>query len=156
MLKKMAILITISALATSCSNDGSISKTNVGTGLGVIGGALLGSTIGKGEGRVVGMAIGAALGGLAGHSIGEYMDKEDVKKHKLAEEEALEENQDGVSLPWGSKKRGAYGEVTPVKTYKKEGRYCREFQQTVTVAGKTQQAYGTACRQPDGTWEIMN
>ena len=36
------------------------------------------------------------------------------------------------------------------------GRYCREFQQTVTVGGKSQQAYGTACQQPDGTWEIVS
>lgn len=36
------------------------------------------------------------------------------------------------------------------------GRYCREFQQTVTVGGKTETAYGTACRQEDGQWEIIS
>lgn len=36
------------------------------------------------------------------------------------------------------------------------GRQCREFQQTVTVGGRTEQAYGTACLQPDGSWEIVN
>ncbi len=35
------------------------------------------------------------------------------------------------------------------------GRYCREFQQTVTVGGRTEQAYGTACMQPDGAWQII-
>jgi hypothetical protein len=35
------------------------------------------------------------------------------------------------------------------------GRYCREFQQTVTVGGQAEQAYGTACQQPDGAWEIV-
>ena len=35
------------------------------------------------------------------------------------------------------------------------GRQCREFQQTVMVGGKTRQAYGTACLQPDGAWEII-
>jgi hypothetical protein len=35
------------------------------------------------------------------------------------------------------------------------GRYCREFQQSVTVGGKAEQAYGTACQQPDGAWEIV-
>ena len=35
------------------------------------------------------------------------------------------------------------------------GRQCREFQQTVTVGGRTEQAYGTACLQPDGSWEIL-
>jgi len=36
------------------------------------------------------------------------------------------------------------------------GRYCREFQQTITVGGKTEEAYGTACQQPDGAWEIVS
>jgi hypothetical protein len=35
------------------------------------------------------------------------------------------------------------------------GRYCREFLQEVTIGGKTEQAYGTACRQPDGSWEVI-
>lgn len=33
--------------------------------------------------------------------------------------------------------------------------YCREFTQTVTIGGKMQQGYGTACLQPDGSWEIQ-
>jgi surface antigen len=36
------------------------------------------------------------------------------------------------------------------------GTYCREYQQEITVGGKEQQSYGTACRQPDGTWKILN
>lgn len=36
------------------------------------------------------------------------------------------------------------------------GRYCREFQQTVSIGGRTEQAYGTACRQPDGAWEVVS
>lgn len=36
------------------------------------------------------------------------------------------------------------------------GRYCREFLQEVIVGGKKEQAYGTACRQPDGSWEVIS
>lgn len=36
------------------------------------------------------------------------------------------------------------------------GLYCREFQQTVTIGGETEEAYGTACQQPDGAWEIVS
>ncbi len=35
------------------------------------------------------------------------------------------------------------------------GNECREFQQTITIAGQTHKAYGTACRQADGTWKIV-
>lgn len=31
----------------------------------------------------------------------------------------------------------------------------REFTQQITVNGKTEDAYGTACRQPDGSWKIV-
>lgn len=33
--------------------------------------------------------------------------------------------------------------------------YCREYTQTFTVGGETQKGYGTACLQPDGSWEIQ-
>lgn len=36
------------------------------------------------------------------------------------------------------------------------GRYCREFLQEVSIGGRTERAYGTACRQPDGSWEVIS
>jgi hypothetical protein len=52
---------------------------------------------------------------------------------------------------------GATGSVTAVREgTTTQGRYCREFQQLVTVGGHTEQAYGTACQQPDGAWEIVS
>jgi hypothetical protein len=33
------------------------------------------------------------------------------------------------------------------------GAYCREYQQTIIVGGRTKDAYGTACQWPDGSWE---
>ena len=34
-------------------------------------------------------------------------------------------------------------------------RYCREYQRTVTIDGAPVEAYGTACRQPDGSWRMI-
>jgi hypothetical protein len=36
------------------------------------------------------------------------------------------------------------------------GRYCREFQHHVTIGGRTEEAYGTACLNPDGSWEVVS
>ena len=48
------------------------------------------------------------------------------------------------------------GSVTPIRDgHTIDGRACREFQQQVTIGGKTDQAYGTACQQPDGSWQIV-
>jgi len=33
---------------------------------------------------------------------------------------------------------------------------CREFQQQVMIDGRPQKAHGRACRQPDGSWRIVN
>jgi surface antigen len=51
---------------------------------------------------------------------------------------------------------GSSGSVVPVRDgHTNDGRACREFQQKVTIGGKTEQAYGTACQQPDGSWQIV-
>jgi hypothetical protein len=36
------------------------------------------------------------------------------------------------------------------------GQYCREYQSGVTVAGRVQPSYGTACLMPDGAWRVVN
>ena len=33
---------------------------------------------------------------------------------------------------------------------------CREFQTHIIIDGKSEPAHGTACRQPDGTWRVVN
>ena len=33
--------------------------------------------------------------------------------------------------------------------------YCREYTRTVYIGNRTQEAYGTACLQPDGSWMIV-
>ena len=32
---------------------------------------------------------------------------------------------------------------------------CREYQSTATIDGRQQQIYGTACLQPDGSWQLV-
>lgn len=34
--------------------------------------------------------------------------------------------------------------------------YCREFTKVLQVGGRVQSAYGTACYQPDGAWQIVS
>jgi len=45
--------------------------------------------------------------------------------------------------------------VTTKEGTNKSGLTCREFQQNVTIGGETEQAYGTACLQADGSWKIV-
>jgi len=52
-----------------------------------------------------------------------------------------------------------YVQAPPIVTYANnitDDRYCREYQSTTRVGGRLQPSYGTACLQPDGSWEIVN
>lgn len=61
----------------------------------------------------------------------------------------------GEKIIWNE--GNASGAVTAVRDgTSTSGRYCREFQHEVTIGGKTEKAYGTACRQPDGSWEVIS
>jgi hypothetical protein len=44
--------------------------------------------------------------------------------------------------------------LAPASAEAKE--YCREYTKTVSIGGKAERAYGTACQQPDGSWEIQS
>ena len=43
--------------------------------------------------------------------------------------------------------------LSPIKAQAKE--YCREYTKTISVGGRAVQGYGTACRQRDGSWEVV-
>ena len=70
---------------------------------------------------------------------------------------ALETNQAGQTSSWRNPDSGHGGSVTPTRTYRTaQGNNCREYEQTVNIGGKTQTAYGRACRDADGTWRLVN
>jgi hypothetical protein len=70
-------------------------------------------------------------------------------------QQALENAPSGTSIQWKNPD-GASATIVPQPAFQTaNGQICREFQQTVTIGGRPQQAYGTACRQPDGTWKLQ-
>lgn len=119
---------------------------------GAVGGAA-GSQIGDGDGRLVAVAGGTLLGFLIGGEIGRTLDQAD----RLCVDQVLEDAPDGQTVVWNGSRTNARYEVTPRETYEANGgRYCREFLSKSTIGGDTVQTYGTACRQADGSWQIVN
>ncbi len=60
----------------------------------------------------------------------------------------------GKKITW--EEGDAQGYVVATKQGRDEdGLTCREFQQEIQVGGKTEQGYGTACLQADGSWKIV-
>jgi surface antigen len=70
---------------------------------------------------------------------------------------ALENNRTNQASTWVNPDTGDSEAVVPVRTYENaQGGPCREFQRTIVIGGKKEQGYGTACRQPDGSWSIFS
>ncbi|ODN42152.1 hypothetical protein BGC07_03335 [Piscirickettsia litoralis] len=149
-------LIVITALIAGCAQN--FNRQEVGAATGAVVGGVAGQMFGKGSGRVA-MAIGGAvLGGLIGSKIGQSMDQQD----KVKLNQSLETAKTGQVKRWRNPDTGNRYSVEPVRTYQRynkqeqRNQYCREFQQKAIIAGQEQQIYGTACRQPDGTWKIIS
>ena len=148
-------LILVFALGACQDMNNKGGKELLGTLGGAALGGYLGSKVGDGTGQLAATAGGALLGGLMGGNIGRSLDEVDKMKAQRAHSQA-QAAPIGETIAWNNPDSGHSGTVTPTRDgYADNGDYCREFQQTITVSGETQQAYGTACRQPDGSWRIV-
>ncbi len=71
-------------------------------------------------------------------------------------QQALENNKTNQASEWVNPDTRASGTATPVRTFRTaDGTNCREFVETIIIGGRHEQGYGTACRQPDGSWRIV-
>jgi len=148
----MIVMLAASTLQ-SCAG---MNKQGGGSLIGGVTGGLIGSQFGKGSGALAMTGIGVLAGALIGGHIGQTMDDYDRRLAQQSSQRALENAPSGNSVGWRNPDNGHYGSVTPTRTFRNEGgQYCREYSQTVVVGGEKQQAYGRACRKPDGQWEIV-
>ena len=154
-LKVVAVAMLVTFGLAACESDTG-PKQKGGTVVGAIAGGLLGSTIGGGSGKVVAIGIGAILGGIVGSEVGKSLDRADRAYMQRTTQESLETSPTGRESTWRNPDSGHGGTVTPQRTYETASGPCREYQQTVTIDGRTERAYGTACRQADGSWKIQN
>ena len=61
----------------------------------------------------------------------------------------------GETIIWNNS--GASGSATAIREGQTtNGNLCREFRQTITIDGRFEEAYGTACLQDDGAWQIIS
>ena len=152
-------LNTVPAAPAAAAQD--CSDWSGGALLGTLGGAalggFLGSQIGGGTTQLALTGAGVLVGGLVGNQVGKALTCQDQHQVQSTTQRSLETQQSGTSIAWNNPDSGNSGTVTPTKTFQQaNGQYCREFQQTVTVNGKTETGFGTACRQADGTWQIQS
>lgn len=144
-LRYRAILI----LSMSTAAVGCASKAGTGAVVGTGAGALAGAAIGGDEGAVIGALLGAGIG----FGIGAHMDAQDRERAAAV----LEATPTHQTSEWVNPDTGAQYQMTPQRTYTTEaGQPCREFTMTASIGGRPEQTYGTACRQADGSWRIVD
>jgi len=155
---RLAPFLMVPLLATSCSTMQQTYEDNpkavLGTVLGAAAGAGIAALAGGGPGAIAGAGVGGALiGGMIGHQL----DNRDKRMAAEAAQRAFESNQTGQASVWRNPDTGNSGTITPTRTYQlAQGQYCREYRQTIVIGGQQQQGYGTACRQPDGSWQTQS
>ena len=150
-------VVLLVASLSACANFEGRPKQTLGTLLGGGLGALAGSQFGGGNGRLAAVALGTLGGAFLGSEIGKSLDRADQLFIRQTSDRALERNRTGETSVWRNPDTGHAGTVTPTRTFQtSRGGPCREFEQTVTIGGRTETAYGTACREADGSWRFVN
>lgn len=139
----MAWIVGASLVASAAC----VTKRGTGAATGAVAGGVVGAVVG-GE---AGLLIGAAVGGLIGHEIGSELEAQDRRQIAYA----LEANQ---PVYWRNPATGLEYEVEPMRPGRDyEGRRCREFRlMAEDERGREEEVYGTACRTPDGSWELVD
>lgn len=150
----IAPAVVVLSLAACEGSDYGTKQTIGGLGGAALGG-LLGAQFGSGSGQLAATGAGVLIGALVGSEVGRTMDDVDRMKANQAVN-AAHKAPIGETIVWNNPQSGNSGAVTPVRDGRStSGRYCREFQQTITVGGTSSQGYGIACQQPDGAWRIL-
>jgi surface antigen len=152
--KRFMPVAVIAGLMAGCANDYGPKQTG-GALLGGVGGAVAGAQFGKGKGNLAMTAIGTLLGAFVGSEVGKSLDRADQQYANQAENRA-HAAPIGQAISWNNPESGHSGSYTPVRDgTDTSGNYCREYQSTVNIGGQAERAYGTACRQPDGSWKVV-
>jgi len=105
--------------------------------------------------QLIATAAGVFIGALIGSEIGRYLD--DVDRMRARDANLMAHSSPiGQQIKWNNPGSSHYGSTTATRDgYSKSGKYCREFYQTISIGNRTEKAYGTACHQPDGSWQLV-
>ena len=145
-LRTIAPVIMAAALVAGCQSAGT--GQTVGTVGGAVAGGLVGAQFGGGSGQLVATGVGTLLGAWAGSELGSQFDQQEHYHPGTGGQQSFLNGQ-----PQNLSGPTHLGAVPPAgQTFYQNGRECRSFSQT----GQSQGVSGVACRNPDGTWQVVN
>lgn len=142
------MLVTSLAVTGCATRQGPNEQSGMVIG-GVLGG-ILGNQVGRGSGRTAAIIAGTMIGAAIGGNIGRSMDETD----RMNAAQTLESVRTGVPSAWQNPDTGNQYQMTPTRTYESSSGPCREYTMDAIIGGRREKVYGTACRQPDGSWRV--
>ena len=148
--QRLSLIALCTVLLTACANYQPQEQSGMVIG-GVLGG-VLGSQVGRGDGRTAAIILGSLAGAAVGGSVGRSM--AEVDKMKTAQ--TLETVRTGVPSSWKNPDSGNQYVVVPTRTVDAPSGPCRDYTIDAVIGGKKEKVNGTACRQPDGSWDVRN
>ncbi len=143
---------TAALLLAGCETPPGHEKEQTGTVVGAVVGGVIGSQFGHGSGSTAATIVGAIAGGAIGNAIGRDMDRAD----RMRTAQVLETSPTGAPTSWRNPDTGHSYTVVPTRTWQAAEGPCREYTVDSVIGGRTEKVYGTACRQPDGSWRAVN
>lgn len=169
----MRIFGILVALAMLTAIPQQANAGTMGCLLGAGAGGFGGSQLGGGKGKLALTALGTLLGCGVGSSIQDSDQQRYQQQYQPRQQYQPQRRNYSMDYSYDTR-RVPYSQpryYQPQPRYRQQpqivwqqpqqrvvrnSRYCREFQTEVIVAGYPQPAYGTACRQPDGSWKVTS
>ncbi|MCZ6764305.1 MAG: RT0821/Lpp0805 family surface protein [Alphaproteobacteria bacterium] len=154
-IKVFAPVLAGALMVAGCQQGGQ--KQTLGALLGAGAGAAIGSQIGSGKGQLAAVAIGTLLGAAIGSELGASLDAQDRALASRAETRA-HTAPIGQPIAWENPDSGHSGTIVAVREghEKASDRYCREYETEIRIGGRSETGVGTACQNPDGSWDIVS
>lgn len=125
----------------------------IGQILGGATGAVAGAQFGQGSGNLAATAGGTMIGVLLGGQVAAAIAPADA----ACAQYALQSARNGQTVAWNAPDGARDIQIMPQRIFSAAGAdYCREYTSRAVVGGRTTTMHGTACRQPDGQWQIVD
>lgn len=147
----LGVIVSMGLGFSGCSQTTGPNEAG-GTVIGALAGGLIGSRFGAGGGKVAAVIAGTMIGGFLGNQVGKGMDEQARQQAYRAQYNAISS---GQSSNWRAPS-GPSGYVEPGPVYSESGRVCRQYTHTIVIDGRQERGVGTACRAPDGRWDIVS
>lgn len=154
MLKQLAAAVIACTVGITGCTTTQGQNEQAGMLIGGVLGGLLGAQVDEDDKdlRTAAIIVGTMAGAYVGGNVGRSMD--DVDRMKT--NQTLETVRTGMGSTWTNPDSGNRYTVVPTRTYDSGPRPCREYSIDAVIDGRLDKVYGTACRDPDGTWRTQN